>query len=879
MAYSIDSTSSSSPFLPLESANGMEASQEKEAESLKFLDILAQISLPETENQGFQAKKLAKDDPSLPSFFAFESANFPFSSSSAGSNSGLAAENLTFEPSPLEFAIAHLMDESELALTAIELHLAQGGTVKFGFELDKILSEFKRQGKTSLIYQTLAVFAKDRQFFDLSIPDKINAWQLSDEEGIFEIAKNAISSSYLFCQKADRFPLKSEQLRFELANLALQLHKGRVLTNDFLQRFGISSFHYIESLAKTAARLGMPEEAVSAFNIWNTDLKRDLFQMGFEASPASVWKYLVTKDFFSQEEKEEFLLRYSQGPQGTLEDKKTFTLKIFPQSQRVRAEVLLNALGRIPAEDMSGHDGVQLLKEFCLPEGFDEWIELLKLKELKENRLLRKAFEKRSDPKEEFLRRKTLLWLLVFAAKYKLAHGTLNGLARLSDSGLIVKTLKLKSPSLKLGIIDDIIQFTLKKDCFRYFLDLKGKEFSKLVRMYLSLLRDKGLSWEFLVKVFAKVNCQKKGHHFFFREQDNQKALIRVLKLLISAESLDPATIEKILRTYFIQQDNPDQCREGLELLEIILAHKPESITRAETLSDLYAVLLEIFQEITGVAEREDFHKQYAETFGKFRNPMAILTWCSRLRQLNDPALMDRVAEFVDSVLTGTFREKRYAAEEEHLETVFASLTDETVACWMENRKYTAQELLPDDSEASDMWQGFTFEDTDDPCDLMLCGTDVKSCMNIWEDPEKNKALLALLTDGKMRMLAIKDPQGTIVARCILKMLWDNEKKAAVLFQEISYPYEISLGCQNLLDEMARRRAEALWLPLLTARSEWKEETLFNEYQGAVESMGSTAFYEYDDAVGEMTNGIYQIEHPYLAFDPLTLLEKNVEEI
>lgn len=54
-------------------------------------------------------------------------------------------------------------------------------------------------------------------------------------------------------------------------------------------------------------------------------------------------------------------------------------------------------------------------------------------------------------------------------------------------------------------------------------------------------------------------------------------------------------------------------------------------------------------------------------------------------------------------------------------------------------------------------YDGWTICDTDNPCDLILIGTEVPSCQHIDKDPSYSKCLLAYLIDGKNRALVVKD--------------------------------------------------------------------------------------------------------------------------
>jgi hypothetical protein len=67
------------------------------------------------------------------------------------------------------------------------------------------------------------------------------------------------------------------------------------------------------------------------------------------------------------------------------------------------------------------------------------------------------------------------------------------------------------------------------------------------------------------------------------------------------------------------------------------------------------------------------------------------------------------------------------------------------------------------------------------------------------------------------------------------------------------------------LIQFAPHRARELNLPLLTTEIETSEKK--KVYDGEIESVGSNALFEYTDAGGGMTDGIYIIKNPNILLD------------
>lgn len=151
---------------------------------------------------------------------------------------------------------------------------------------------------------------------------------------------------------------------------------------------------------------------------------------------------------------------------------------------------------------------------------------------------------------------------------------------------------------------------------------------------------------------------------------------------------------------------------------------------------------------------------------------------------------------------------------------------------------------------------------TDDPIDLLLAGTDIKgSCQRVNGFPVNNRGLLGYMVDGKMVMIAIKDRSGKIVARAILKMLWDGEQP--VLYRERFYPDVINYFHKKRMNDLAILLAKELRVPLTSGDEDGAA------YGKTLYSLGGPAPYEYSDACeGVKSNGIYSFKEATISIKP-----------
>ncbi len=147
--------------------------------------------------------------------------------------------------------------------------------------------------------------------------------------------------------------------------------------------------------------------------------------------------------------------------------------------------------------------------------------------------------------------------------------------------------------------------------------------------------------------------------------------------------------------------------------------------------------------------------------------------------------------------------------------------------------------------------------ETDDAIDYLLCGTDVaNSCQDVTYDIEKSKGLLGYLSDGKNKQVVIKNGIGLdakILARCFLRLLWDEEANSAVIFLDTLFPIKISEKHIAALEYIAKRKAGLLNLPLISYKGS-------GQPYNSIKSLGSSAPWEYSDHGGGLTNGTYTLK-------------------
>ncbi len=143
--------------------------------------------------------------------------------------------------------------------------------------------------------------------------------------------------------------------------------------------------------------------------------------------------------------------------------------------------------------------------------------------------------------------------------------------------------------------------------------------------------------------------------------------------------------------------------------------------------------------------------------------------------------------------------------------------------------------------------------------DLLLCGTEVLgSCLRIDGKPNLNKCLIAYCMDGKNALIAVKNEEGKILARSLLRLLWNKTTSKPALFLDRLYPNPCPSERKDAIMEAAIECSKDLGIDLFTQWGGYKEDP--NTF---LESFRGPCSYEYEDAAGEeiKRNGVFTIKN------------------
>ena len=236
-------------------------------------------------------------------------------------------------------------------------------------------------------------------------------------------------------------------------------------------------------------------------------------------------------------------------------------------------------------------------------------------------------------------------------------------------------------------------------------------------------------------------------------------------------------------------------------------------------------------------------------------------------RHKDDEQLRDLIEKFVKTMADGKkFREERYSTKlSEHLKEI-SDIDSDVYKKWCGLQ----DKFKPIDGQN----RAFI---TDDPVDLLLTGTDVDgSCQHI-EHGSKNRCLMGYVMDGKNKAIVIKNNEGRMIARSIVRLLIDEDTNSIVMTKERLYKANgVSEKINDELEDMCVEYAKWLGVPLVCEKEFEKmaqDMEVFNkynskeEYKGTLVSKSSVAPYEYTDmGLGDIEDGYFGIDDRDLVY-------------
>lgn len=301
----------------------------------------------------------------------------------------------------------------------------------------------------------------------------------------------------------------------------------------------------------------------------------------------------------------------------------------------------------------------------------------------------------------------------------------------------------------------------------------------------------------------------------------------------IGDESKDPVTVERLINliTTIIKLGYAEKIRPSkLQQTSSASTSSQEEVL----LQKLEQIVGEILIEAFNLGYGEDWLRKYFETFYKFRDPYAIFTYMGSINGLHDleqKEMKNAFKAFILSVFNDSYPTEIFDTDQNpHLQKIFSEC-EEIKEKWMHDAKSPVSGT-----------NNLIVVDTIGVEDKLLSSNEVfGSCQKLDGFPNRNKGFIGYLMHGQNRLVALKDSNtGRILARCLLRLLWDETNNVPALYQEHTYFGNVSdkNRAQELLEDMCRRRAENIGCALYSKSGK----------HPALASYGGPAPFEYVDA-------------------------------
>lgn len=669
---------------------------------------------------------------------------------------------------------------------------------------------------------------------DISFPKYLPLYEIEDENALFELAKLIINSNIpllSFCKFIKNFG--NEETRLDIVRILVK--KAPMHLCILFDAFAISNeSDRIEIAMQAALRDGRSLAVnINKFNISDQIALVEIARLALGQNPIGASEFFPRfgiKDLHSCAELF-FLVRCSNECIQHLnhffpnkeEAFKIYTeLHLLDVGHRIENFTLLDAALTFPNQS----------KPFV-----EAWQNLADKVEKETSQAIKKA--------------KTQ-WLasFLFACRFKrIPLGEL-----VSEMPLLEFLLELKEPSLRIRLQDSLI--TLLGNAkfveeFRSFQILKKTSAKKQFLSLPLMVSIPYLGKQELAQTVLKILNDK-----YFKDKSHLKSLLSSLEL-IAKEPKFPSSEKTRILEKFIFNPKANNARARSEevasaaqlIVQLIQLDKHSFLQKAETVSALKEQVKQLYISALDLDGISDFDNKFNKTFFQFRKWNALLTYVAKIQALPKEQFAEvfsSIQIYARSVLNGEYAKERYDLESsEHLKRLHY-LAPELLEAWKKGMKVN-------------LGRGYHIIDTDDPCDMLVSGTEVDSCQKVDGDPTFSKCLPAYLLKGEIRMMAIKNPKGVIIARSMMRLLLDKDKNTPVLLQEPIYPKNPQDKYAKLLSQACLGRAQELGIPLLS--QELPQAGEIERYSGTILCLPGRTPFEYVDS---STDGIKSGKEGYV---------------
>ena len=707
----------------------------------------------------------------------------------------------------------------------------------------------------------------------------IDKFNITNQQAILDIARMGfLENEYSFCENFDKFGIQDEQQRIKFAKVLVDVNLGLIPPN--IDKFNITSQDMLVEIAKDIAKKSYGNNIsryINNFHIQDEkeriNIAKIIAHKSGEMIAPYIKRYMIQDKEAMFEILEEAVITDENCRQivskmsnfdiitSTKDINRIFNIILSHDDDSMYMNTKLEKYAKKLTmldnpkdviKSTKNLKNIQLLHEYYAKGKREINFDMKSILGEQNKLSLERILELQQEERTKKLSMDIIEKILFVASNVDFTIEDKDGLTRLITDLITIRSLKLKKDLLPLSVklindngmhkISQEIAANNKKKAYPSIYAVLFDKLSLYDEQSKDLLCD-------IRKVFGSNSFVKDSKVV----QSTLISLIKLEKTYLLAQQ------KKDILSFLVK--NSKSIKNNARYLSLIIEFgEIDSLKDVNINSDdniLKDMFYSICEKYLALKEKDDaFIKEYEEFITMPQQEKRNLEECimTYIAARNDDSeVIDATRKFIETMTDiQRFRDMRYdTAKSEHL----LKLKENSNIY----QKWISGEYTKDALEGNDAIV------TDDPVDLFLLGTEVEgSCQSVFYPGELNSCLMGYVIDGKNKAVVIKNKEGKIMARCIIRLLIEKDSDNPVIIREKLYKATgVDDSVIDTINERCIDYAKWLGVSLVCVDSKSNEK-----YLGTLVSKGGQAPAEYVDALrqGVLEEEGYEIQSLELAY-------------
>ncbi len=530
-----------------------------------------------------------------------------------------------------------------------------------------------------------------------SIGNNIQEFCISDEKTRVEIAMIAAQKRRGVADNIEKFNISDENRRIEIAKIIAERDGKEIALT--IQKFSISDENRRIEIAKIAAKNSPQYVAtyIKKFDISDEKARIEIAEICLEQNAKEVANYIQNFNISDINKRSELAQKIATRDGRAISeriqdfriyDKETMVKIAIAAAKQNGSSVIKNIRNFALSNDLAmivciiaerdRENLIKSIKNFNINSKFKLLIDYLELREIFDLILLKLQAD---NPNYQFtdealvalkkiyqniIDEKNPLWQQNMLECF---YETIAGIYRNNISSeqivflrpLLEKIQKYREPERRKILINLALDVTRTKYNQLHDILSQKPDYQHLPGLYLiDLINDAHVCEQ----IFQLI-------HRMFRDVMNARILIDVLSFL-KASNLSQE--DKIFLLRYALEGNKKEILIKLTAIQgICRLEETQQLTEANlTRYNLDTLFQQIFNQHVEHTQIDNFATKFNQTFARFRNPWALLTYAQGIKTLQDRRLMSLLGKYIESVLNGDFEVRYDKAISPHLKKIFS---------------------------------------------------------------------------------------------------------------------------------------------------------------------------------------------------------------